>query len=136
MSNPVLGGQTPLFVVLYLGRLYKGDYMKEGTYMITVVGRLTAQPGKESALAEICSSLAKETHEKEKNCLFFIPHVSTENSAEIVIYAKYVNKEAYKVHARTPYFQEAKQKYAKLVEEKENEILDGELVVHFYKELI
>ncbi|MDD3654768.1 MAG: antibiotic biosynthesis monooxygenase [Desulfotomaculaceae bacterium] len=104
--------------------------------MITVVGKLTAQPGKESMLAEVCSSLAKETREKEKRCLSFIPHVSTENNAEIVIVAKYIDKEAYKVHARTPYFQEAKQKYAELVEEKENEILDGELVVHFYKELI
>lgn len=104
--------------------------------MITVVGKLTAQPGKESALAEVCISLAKETREKEKGCLLFVPHVSTKNIAEIVIVGKYVSKEAYKVHARTPYFQEAKKKYAELVEEKENEILDGELVVHFYKELI
>lgn len=104
--------------------------------MITALGKLTAQPGKIAFLHDVCVTLAKETREKEKGCLAYIPYTSTENPAEIIIIGKYVNEEAFETHRQSSHLKEAREKLPQLVEEKSTDILDGELIVTILKELV
>lgn len=104
--------------------------------MITVLGKLTAIPGKESLLQECAITLAEETRVKEPGCVKYIPYLSTENLSTIYFFAQYIDQDAYQVHAQSPHFKEALEKIADLVEEKENEILDGEVIVQFLHVLI
>jgi len=96
--------------------------------MITLIARLKAQPGKEALLAEECIKLAKNVRENEKGCLMYIPHVSTENPAEIVFVEKYTDQEAFNTHGQTPYFKAYKEKCGGLT--------DGNSQLQFIKELI
>jgi len=96
--------------------------------MITLVAKLKAKPGKEALLAEELIKVAKEVGDKEKNCVMFIPHVSIDNPAEMVLFEKYVDQEAYKNHFKTPYFKAIAQKFA--------ELLDGGIEVIKLDELV
>jgi quinol monooxygenase YgiN len=96
--------------------------------MITLIAKLKAQPGKEALLAEECIKLAKNVRENEKGCLMYIPHVSTENPAEIVFVEKYTDQEAFKAHGQTAYF--------KAYKENSRELVDGDSQIQFIKELI
>lgn len=95
--------------------------------MITVFAKLKAQPGKESILAEGCIALAKEVHEKEKGCLMYIPHVSVENPAEIIVFEKYSDKEALKAHMESPHFLAVAAKFP--------DLLDGDPLIQILTEL-
>lgn len=95
--------------------------------MITVLAKLKAKPGKETILAEGCIALAKEVREKEKGCLMYIPHVSTENPSEIVVFEKYVDRDALTAHMQSPYFLAAAANFP--------EILDGQPVIQILNEL-
>jgi quinol monooxygenase YgiN len=96
--------------------------------MITLIAKLKAKPGKEALLAEECVKLAKNVRGNEKGCLMYTPHVSTENSAEIVFVEKYTDQEAFNAHGQTPYF--------KAFKEKCGEFADGNSQIQFLKELI
>jgi len=104
--------------------------------VITVLGKLTAKTGKDALLEECAINLAKETREKEKGCLAYIPYLLVENPSTIIIFAQYADRPAYEAHTQTLHFKEALNKFPNFVEEKDNEILDGELVTHFYQKLI
>jgi len=104
--------------------------------MITALAKLTALPGKESFMQEVCITLAKETLAKEPGCLMYIPYVSTENPSEVVIIAQYVDQDALETHRQSSHFQAAKEKFPNFVEEKNTDILDGDLIVHILNELI
>ncbi|TEB14436.1 putative quinol monooxygenase YgiN [Pelotomaculum sp. FP] len=96
--------------------------------MITLIAKLKAQPGKEALLADECVKLAKNVREHEQGCLMYIPHVSTENPAEIVFFEKYIDQEAFHAHGQTPYF--------KAYKEKCGELAEGNSKIQFIKELI
>ncbi|MDD4239206.1 MAG: putative quinol monooxygenase [Desulfotomaculaceae bacterium] len=96
--------------------------------MITLIARLKAKPGKEALLAEECVKLAKHVRENEQGCLMYIPHVSTENPAEIIFVEKYTDQEAFNAHGQTPYFKAYKENSA--------ELIDGNSQLQFMKELI
>lgn len=104
--------------------------------MITVLAKLTALSGKESLLAEECMALAKDTRANEKGCLMYVPYVSSENPAEIFVFAQYVDQEALEVHKQAPHFIIRKAKLSQLIDEKNTDILDGELLQQILKELI
>jgi len=103
--------------------------------MITVVGKLTALLGNEASLHELFMTLAKETRQ-EKGCLLYVPYVSNETPREVMVYAQYVDQEAYEAHTQSPHFKEHLEKFPQFVREHDNEILDGEVVVHFFQALI
>lgn len=95
--------------------------------MITIIARLKAKPGKESLLAEECKKIIQQVRENEKGCLMYIPHVAVENPAEIVYMEKYVDKESFDAHLKTPYFKSLARKFG--------ELLDGEIQTQFLEEL-
>jgi len=104
--------------------------------MITALAKLTALPGKESLMQEVSIDLAKETRAKEPGCLMYIPYISTENPSEVIVFAQYVDQDALEAHRQSPHFQAAKDKYPNFVEEKNTDILDGDLIIHILNELI
>ena len=78
--------------------------------MFTLLATLKVKPGKEVEVTEICTQLAKEVLSKEKDCLMYIPHVVKNDPTEIVFFEKYKDKEAFKAHGNSAYFQEAAQR--------------------------
>jgi len=96
--------------------------------MITVLAKLVAKPGMESRLAEACITLAKEVHAKEKHCLLYIPHVNKEIPAEITVFEKYTNQEAFEAHKQASYFKSFSVSCA--------DLLGGDLEVQILDELI
>ncbi len=95
--------------------------------MVTLVAILTAQPGKEAELAEVCAQLAKEVLFREEGCLMYIPHVAKNDPSEITFFEKYKDQQAFKAHGETVYFQEAAKKFKNL--------LTGPFQVKFLSEL-
>ncbi|MDF9409708.1 MAG: Antibiotic biosynthesis monooxygenase [Pelotomaculum sp. PtaB.Bin013] len=96
--------------------------------MITLVAKLKAKPGKEALLAEELIKQAKEVRDKEKECLMFIPHVSIDKPAEMVLFEKYADQEAFRIHFETPHFKAVAQKF--------DELLDGQIEVIKLNELV
>ncbi|AFQ45207.1 putative quinol monooxygenase [Desulfosporosinus meridiei] len=95
--------------------------------LLTLMATLKVKTGKEAEVAEICAQLAKEVLAKEKDCLMYIPHVVKNDPTEIVFFEKYKDKEAFKVHGRSAYFQAAAQKF--------EELLEGKIQVKFLEEV-
>ncbi len=95
--------------------------------MVTLVATLTAQPGKEAELAEVCAQLAKEVQSREEGCLMYMPHVAKNNSAKIIFFEKYKDQQAFKAHGETVYFQKAAKTFKNLQA--------GPLQVEFLSEL-
>lgn len=104
--------------------------------MVTTLAKVIALPGKESLLAEVCISLAKETRANEKGCLQYSPYVSEENPAEIIIIGKYVDENALQAHVTSHHAKIATKKFEGIVAEKVTDILDGNLIVNVLHELI
>jgi quinol monooxygenase YgiN len=96
--------------------------------MITIIAKAKAKPGKEVLLADESVKLAKLVRENEKGCLMYIPHVSTDNPAEIVFVEKYVDEAASNVHGQATYF--------KAFLEACQELLSEELQIQSLQELI
>ena len=95
--------------------------------MFTLLATLKPKPGNEAEVAEICSQLAKEVLSKEEECLMYIPHVTKNDPTEIVFFEKYKDKEAFKAHGESVYFQEAAQKF--------KDLLEGQIQVKFLEEV-
>lgn len=74
--------------------------------MVKIIAKLTAVQGKEAFLAEECEKMAKLVRAKEDDCLEYVPYVSLEDSATIVIVEEYRDAAAFDHHANTPYFNE------------------------------
>jgi quinol monooxygenase YgiN len=83
--------------------------------MITILAILTAKQGKEEALAEVCLQLAKEVSANEEGCTMYIPHISSEDAAQIIFFEKYLDQEALDDHQKTPHFLAAKKKFKELL---------------------
>lgn len=96
--------------------------------MVTLTASITALPGKEALLAEECIRLAEKVRKNEKGCLMYIPHVSTDNPAEITFFEKYIDQESFEIHSSTQYFKEFKENLRELV--------SGDSKLTFMKELI
>ncbi|AOY74962.1 putative quinol monooxygenase [Clostridium formicaceticum] len=71
--------------------------------MVSLIAKITALPGKEAQLVEAITHLTKITRE-EAGCITYIPHVSVENAAEIIIFEQYVDQAALDYHAESPHF--------------------------------
>ncbi|AKL96911.1 hypothetical protein CACET_c34680 [Clostridium aceticum] len=71
--------------------------------MVSLIAKITAIPGKETQLMEAITNLTKITRE-ETGCITYIPHVSVENTAEIIIFEQYVDEAALQYHASSPHF--------------------------------
>ena len=95
--------------------------------LFTLLATLKVKPGKEVEVIEICSQLAKEVLAKEKDCLMYIPHVVKNDPTEIVFFEKYKDKEAFKAHGSSAYFQEAAKKF--------EDLLEGKIQVKFLEEV-
>ncbi|EGW41786.1 putative quinol monooxygenase [Desulfosporosinus sp. OT] len=95
--------------------------------MLTLLATLKVKPGKEAEVTEICTQLAKEVLSKEKDCLMYIPHVVKNDPTEIVFFEKYKDKEAFKAHGSSAYFQAAAQKF--------EDLLEGKIQVKFLEEV-
>ncbi|EGW40621.1 antibiotic biosynthesis monooxygenase family protein [Desulfosporosinus sp. OT] len=95
--------------------------------MLTLLATLKVKPGKEAEVTEICSQLAKEVLAKEKDCLMYIPHVVKNDPTEIIFFEKYKDKEAFKTHGNSAYFQAAAQKF--------EDLLEGKIQVKFLDEV-
>ncbi len=103
--------------------------------MITAIAKVVAKPSMERLMNEVLITLAKETKENEQGCLQYTPYVSSENPLEVLIVGQYINEEALEAHRQSSHFQVVKEKLPEFVQEKDNDVLDGELLVHIYKEL-
>ena len=103
--------------------------------MVTTLAKVIALPGKESLLEEVCINLAKETRANEKDCLQYLPYVSGENPAEIIIIGKYADENALQAHITSPHAKVAIKKLEGIVAEKVTDILDGNLIVNVLQEL-
>ena len=55
------------------------------------------------------------------------PHVAKNDPAKIVFFEKYTDKEAFKAHGSSAYFQEAAQKF--------EDLLEGKIQVKFLEEV-
>ena len=86
--------------------------------MITLIARIIAQPGKEALLAEEIVKIARTVREQEKGCLMYIPHVSADNPAEIILLEKYSDQEAFDAHVQTPDFKQYRERTKELVAER------------------
>ncbi|EGW36986.1 antibiotic biosynthesis monooxygenase family protein [Desulfosporosinus sp. OT] len=75
----------------------------------------------------ICTQLAEKVLSSEKDCLMYIPHVAKNDPAEVVLFEKYKDEQAFKAHEESAYFQEAAKKFANL--------LEGKIQVKFLKEV-
>jgi len=104
--------------------------------MYTTLGNFAAHPGNLPLLTEIFITLAKETRAKEKGCLQYIPYISSEDSAKIIIFAEYVDQEAFKAHRESPHFIAAQEQIRTLLDEKGTDVLDGELFVQVLQALV
>ena len=83
--------------------------------MITMIARFKAKPGKESLLYEECRITTKLVRENEPGCMMYIPHIAKNNPAEIVLVSKYVDKEAFDNHLRSPHFKALAAKFGDLM---------------------
>lgn len=103
------------------------EKQRSGLELLTLLATLKVKPGKEVEVAEICTQLVKEVLAKEKDCLMYIPHVVKNDPTEIVFFEKYKDKEAFKAHESSAYFQEAAQKF--------EDLLEGKIQVKFLEEV-
>ena len=103
--------------------------------MITAIAKVIAKPGMEYLMNEVLLTLAKETQENEQGCLRYKLYVSSENASEIMVVGQYINEEAIEAHRQSPHFQLVREKLPDFVQEKDTDILDGELLIHIYKQL-
>jgi len=104
--------------------------------MYTTLGIVAAQQGKLTLLAEIFTTLAKETRAKEKGCLEYRPYISSEDSSKIIVFAEYVDQEAFQTHRESPYFKAAQEQVRSVLDEKATDILDGDLIVQVLQALV
>ncbi|KGK86767.1 antibiotic biosynthesis monooxygenase [Desulfosporosinus sp. HMP52] len=95
--------------------------------MFTLLATLKVKPGKEAEVTEICTQLAEKVLSNEENCLMYIPHVVMNDPTEIVFFEKYKDKEAFKAHGNSAYFQEAAKKF--------EDLLEGKIQVKFLEEV-
>ncbi len=86
--------------------------------MVTLIARLTAQPGKEALLAEECARMRKIVREQEQGCLMYIPHAAADNPAEIIFIEKYVDQDALDAHSQSPHFKHFREATKDLVAER------------------
>ena len=83
---------------------------------VTVIARIKAQPGHESALCETLSALLAPTR-KEEGCLNYDLHQATEDPTEFLFHENWRSREDLDRHLRTAHVTEALSKAAPLVSE-------------------
>jgi len=66
---------------------------------VQLVAHLVAKPGKEQALIDAMLAIVPAVRE-EPGCIAYIPHVSRENGATIVMYEVWEDQAALDTHAR------------------------------------
>lgn len=82
--------------------------------MYTYIAAIRALPGKEAELSEFIIQLCNEIR-KEPGCVMIMPHHSKDDPAEIVIYEKYVDEQAYAVHSQAEYMRESGKRFKELL---------------------
>lgn len=75
--------------------------------MFALVVLLKAQKGKEKELEQLFQEMTEKVRQNEKDTLMYDLHRKTDASAEMLLYERYTDKEAWEVtHCSTPYFKE------------------------------
>jgi quinol monooxygenase YgiN len=96
--------------------------------MFALVVRLKAQNGKEQELEQLFQEMTGKVRQSEKNTLMYDLHRKTSDSAELLLYERYTDKEAWEVtHCSTPYFKKFLEALPNYIEG-EPEVTEYELV--------
>lgn len=82
--------------------------------MYIYIATIKALPGKEAELSEFIIQLCNEIR-KEPGCVMIMPHHSMDDPAEIVIYEKYLDEQAYAVHSQAKYMRESGKRFKDLL---------------------
>lgn len=94
--------------------------------MLVVVAKFQAKAGMEQELEEILKSFVPQVQDEE-DTLMYVLHRSRKDAGQFLFYEKYKDKEAFKLHGSTPYFQEFFTKIGSLV--------DGTPIIEMYEPL-
>ena len=92
-----------------------------------VVARIKARAGEESPMEEALRAMVAKVAE-EKGTLVYTLHRSQNDATEFLLYEKYTDADAFKLHASTPYFKEF---FATL-----QPFLEGSPQIEMYSELV
>jgi len=85
---------------------------------VVVVAHFTARPGKEGELLHVLHSLLEPTR-KEPGCIRYELNQQVDNPGAFTFAEKFVNREAFEAHGRTPHVLRFRQQAGSLIESPE-----------------
>jgi quinol monooxygenase YgiN len=96
--------------------------------MFALVVLFKAKKGKDKELEQLFQKMTEKVRQNEKDTLMYDLHRKTDASAEMLLYERYTDKEAWEVtHRSTPYFKKLQEALPNYIEG-ELEVIKYEIV--------
>jgi quinol monooxygenase YgiN len=96
--------------------------------MFALLVRFRAQKGKDKGLEQLFQEMTEKVRQNEKDTLMYDLHRKTDDPAEMFLYERYTDREAWEVtHRSTPYFKKLREALPTYIEG-ELEVIQYEVV--------